>query len=533
MNEQKLITARPDEIAFSLTNPRGKDFTKRPDWPDFVESVRTHGVKNPPLCRPLPKDRKDAPKDALYELVAGERRVTAADLAKLEKIQILLEPMDDATAIELQQIENLQREDLTALEEAQGYADWRDRLLKGGVCKTVDEAVAHICAKVGRKRSAVYGKLALLKICPEARKALQLGKLDASKAGLMAQIPDATSQKTFLKELEGRWHGPLSFRAAQELLARGYRVNLKDASFDLKAAYAEPKNCPISIPHTPDLKIITCGVCPLRSGNMAKDYPEFAKLPNICTNPACFKAKTKAHTDTVLSRAKSEGRRILGAAEYAQKRGSFDRTDERCWEDAKRRTYAQLGKIAGVRPIVTVNNKGAVMEVFSPEDKVKIKEACKIRPRTNSNGEDRTKVRARQQKEKAMDAALKAAIPKILDKLAPKGVVDARLWPLLAQRAYDSLDISRHDFMAKRLGVSQRINDSRGALEKYMKNHATPGDCARQVAELLLLTNANGGGWHEVKWDKTVLTVAKLAGINLEKLTAKHLPQKNAKATKK
>lgn len=521
-----------DSIMLGKTNPR-KNFNG-PEWPEFVANIKEHGVIQPGVARPIRDEHKQD--SGMVELVIGERRFRASRELKRPDMPLIIRELSDEQAVELQQVENLQREDLTALEEAQGYADWVKRLVTNKTCPTVELAVEYICGKINRKRSSVFNRMALLKLAAPVAAALRAGTIDASKAGLLAQIPDPKLQEKCLKEfMGGTWRGPMSFRQAQEHLAEEYRVSLKDAPFALDADFGRPAGGVFLCPSNGADKLVTCKDCRLRSGNMAKEYPDFAKTPNICTNPPGYKLKVQMHTDATLSRAKSEGRRILPAKEYENHGHQFKEKKDTCYDDPKGRSFGTLAKAANITPAMTVNCEGAAVEVFTPEDVAKIKAANKIRASYSSGGYSRRDLaaqKARQAKEKLMTATLATAIPKILDKLAPNGVLDSRLWSLLAQRTYDSLSIDRHDFTAKRLGISKRVNDSRGALEKYMKQHTSPADCARLVVELLLLSNANGGGWHEVKWDSHVLAAAKLAGVDLQKLMEKSLPQKNTKGAK-
>ena len=320
--ESKHIKAAPGEIARSLTNPRGQDFTKAADWPEFVASVKQHGVKQWPLVRPLPAGRSAAAaKGKKYELVAGERRVTAALEAKLAEINLVLEGLDDAQVVEIQQIENLQRADLSALEEAQGYAAWRDSLLKAGTVKTVQAAVEYIGGKIDRKPTAVYGKLALLKTAPAVQAAVREGKLDASKAALIAQIPDQQNQLEVLKEATEPRRGddePPSFRELKTIIQTNYRITLKNAPFSQEMLFAAVK-----LDGKPAPK---CTDCPYRTGNI----PAAEGDANICTNPGCFREKCGA----VASNSSPVIAGVWTAKQYEKNRYSNDYVseDDTCYE---------------------------------------------------------------------------------------------------------------------------------------------------------------------------------------------------------
>ena len=125
----------------SPTNPR-KHFDQA-KLEELAASIRKIGQIQPILVRPRDGARRG---EALYEIVAGERRFRASKLAAQEHIQAIVRDMSDHEVLELQLIENLQREDLTALEEADGY---HAVLQKSGrlMGLTVDE----LAARIGRE----------------------------------------------------------------------------------------------------------------------------------------------------------------------------------------------------------------------------------------------------------------------------------------------------------------------------------------------------------------------------------------------
>jgi ParB/RepB/Spo0J family partition protein len=137
---------------------------------ELAESIKGVGVLQPILVRPPARRRR-------YEIVAGERRWLGAKKAGLKEIPATVRELTDEQVLEVQLIENLQREGLHELEEAEGY----EELMK--LKKISADAVADM---VGRSRSYVFKRTKLLALCPEARKAFYAGEIDASKALLIA-----------------------------------------------------------------------------------------------------------------------------------------------------------------------------------------------------------------------------------------------------------------------------------------------------------------------------------------------------------
>ncbi len=140
---------------------------------ELTDSVRAHGVLQPILVRPLANDR--------YEIVAGERRWRAAQAAGLHELPVVVRDLDDRAAFEIALIENIQRADLNAIEEAEGYA----RLIHAH--GHTQEAVAKA---VGKARSHVANLLRLLDLPESMRDMVQTGALSMGHARALLTAPD-------------------------------------------------------------------------------------------------------------------------------------------------------------------------------------------------------------------------------------------------------------------------------------------------------------------------------------------------------
>lgn len=153
---------------------------------ELADSIKAQGQLQPILVRPLLPEPGHQLVQPLYEIIAGERRYLASKLAGLTTVDCVIRGLDDAQVLEAQLVENLQREDVNPLEEAEGYRELID--LKK--IKAED-----LGALVGKSRAYIYGRMKLLDLCPAARKTLEEGKIDASVALLIARIPDAEMQE--------------------------------------------------------------------------------------------------------------------------------------------------------------------------------------------------------------------------------------------------------------------------------------------------------------------------------------------------
>jgi ParB/RepB/Spo0J family partition protein len=156
-------------IVESTENPR--DPITNESVQDLLASVKVHGVLEPLLVRPLRRGH--------FELIAGARRFAAARLAELGEVPCIVRTMDDSTAAELRVVENLQRKDLTPLEEARGYQTLMTRF--GYTAERISE-------RIGMSLKYVYDRVKLLQLVPEAQTLLREGHIQAGHAILLARL---------------------------------------------------------------------------------------------------------------------------------------------------------------------------------------------------------------------------------------------------------------------------------------------------------------------------------------------------------
>jgi ParB family transcriptional regulator, chromosome partitioning protein len=169
---------------------------------ELAESIKSQGVMQPVLVRPV-----GAAGDGRYEIIAGERRVRAAKLAGLAEIPVLVKPVPDEAAAVMALIENIQREDLNPLEEAQGLK------------RLIDEfSLTHEQAAqaVGRSRSAASNLLRLLNLAAPVQQMLVAGDLEMGHARALLAL-GAAEQITLGNEVAQK---KLSVRDAERLVAQ-------------------------------------------------------------------------------------------------------------------------------------------------------------------------------------------------------------------------------------------------------------------------------------------------------------------------
>jgi ParB family chromosome partitioning protein len=165
---------------------------------ELAASIRAQGVMQPILVRSIGDDR--------YEIIAGERRFRAAKLAGLEEVPVLVKNVPDQAAAAMALIENIQREDLNPLEEAQGIQRLLDEF---------DFTHEQAAESVGRSRSAVSNLLRLLNLATPVQTMLLAGDLDMGHARALLAV-DAATQIQLANQVVNR---RMSVRETEKLVS--------------------------------------------------------------------------------------------------------------------------------------------------------------------------------------------------------------------------------------------------------------------------------------------------------------------------
>lgn len=189
---------------------------------DLADSIRVHGIIQPLTVRRL--------SSGYYQIIAGERRWRAAKLAGLKEVPAVVIEADDRKAAELAMIENLQREDLNPIEEANGY-----RVLMADFGMNQEE----VATRVGKSRSAVANASRLLSLPDVVQALLEEGKLSAGHARALLALPEAGQQRNLAQRVieEG-----LSVRQTEEAAKRIVRYMDEQAAARPKEASSEDPN---------------------------------------------------------------------------------------------------------------------------------------------------------------------------------------------------------------------------------------------------------------------------------------------------
>jgi ParB family transcriptional regulator, chromosome partitioning protein len=165
-----------EHIVRNPRNPR-RSFSEA-ELVDLSQSIRAHGIVQPIIVRKKPGSGD------MYEIVAGERRWRAAQIAGLTEVPVIVRDIDDRAALEIAIVENVQRADLNAIEEAQGYQ------------QLVDEhsyTQLDLAGIIGKSRSHVANTLRLLKLPEKVRDMLISNQLSAGHARALIAVDDPLS----------------------------------------------------------------------------------------------------------------------------------------------------------------------------------------------------------------------------------------------------------------------------------------------------------------------------------------------------
>jgi ParB family chromosome partitioning protein len=179
---------------------------------ELTDSIRVHGLIQPVTVRRL--------HDKAYQLISGERRFRASQVANLKEIPAYVRLADDQQMLEMALIENIQRQDLNAIEVAISYQRLKEE------CDLTDELLSD---RVGKQRSTITNYLRLLKLPVDIQQAIKEGQLSMGHARALAGVNDIAFQLSLLRQIvqEG-----LSVRAVEALIARHQEVRSGKAKAD-------------------------------------------------------------------------------------------------------------------------------------------------------------------------------------------------------------------------------------------------------------------------------------------------------------
>ena len=297
-----------DEIRqIPLTALHESPFNPRKTYPEhelleLAESIKSQGIMQPIVARIQPEEvNKHGHFE--YELIFGHRRLRAAWLAALESAPVIVRTMTDKQAAIARMHENMKRQDVTALEEADGYVHLRDAHRM---------TAEQIGAAVGKTKSYVYARLKLAAAAPEVRDAVTTRGMSPEIALLIGRLPHFDMQRLALKSVllpqpygapadePERW---ASVRDTKLKLKRLFENDVDVAQFDIA-----------------DDGLIesagACTSCPKRAGNM-ESLAEILDS-GICTDSTCYTEKQAAFVWLKTDQMREAGHRVVEGEEASE-----------------------------------------------------------------------------------------------------------------------------------------------------------------------------------------------------------------------
>lgn len=528
----------------SPTNPRTR--FNEAKLRELSDSIKHVGIAQPLLVRAYSPAHRNPPSGKTFEdmqghfeIVAGERRFRAATLAGLQEVPCYVRDLTNQQVLHLQLIENLQRDDLHPIEEAEGY----ERLMletnpndpNGGKYTAED-----IAAEIGKSRSYVFQRRKLLALCTDARQAFFDGKIDASTALLIARISPDKIQLEALNDVLKR---DMSYRQTQDHIQRYYMLDLKTAVFDIKDAALLKK-------------VGACDGCPKRTGNQPDLFSD-VKSKDVCTDTVCFAMKKAAHFLIIRNQAEAEGAQIISGAaakkilpsnyshEYYLGQSGYAKPNEKIPNDPKGRTWEQalkqtklLGAKDGEKPrvIPTVienpHEKGEIIQAFNIEQAAKalreqgyevtLRGTTTRHIKTDKEKAEEEKLRTQTKAENLYRARLSQAIHDKANEDLSGATPQLRpeLFRLLAIEIFDQSKAyaAKTQLIETHLGAEANKKGSWEANRAFKEHLQTlhPQLCMLVMIDLIMSPEEKVESWQVQQKDKpdTLLALAAMHGID-------------------
>lgn len=440
---------------------------------ELVESIRLHGVTSPVLARP---------KDGKFELIYGERRLRGSRKAGKETIPVIVRELTDEQADAIRFVENLNREDLSPMEEAKGY----EKHYKG-------IAAADIAAKLGKPESHVVLRLRLLTLIDGAQKALNVDQILLGHALELCKLRDE-EQKQALKWLlsarvdvnasEGQRFDEVKTHYSVEALKRYIQANfllvLAHAPFDTNDPTLNPS-------------MGSCMDCKFNTANLGTLFPGVKEAR--CTVPDCFAVKTnKSLLNEIDAVGKETGKKVLrlGIGQQYYNRGISKNMVDRYYTGESDRSIAEVkpgmecesampAVVTWIDPSISVKATIGKRLTVCADEKCKVHHARSERaPGTPRKGlelvEHKAEVKASTLGQRVRDEAFKALAERLLAqaKLGGKKVS----FECLLTYAKAHLHMDRFRDLGKAIGLERpekadefRGPDWEGAVVKHFASN--------------------------------------------------------------
>ncbi len=475
---------------------------------ELAASMKAQGVLEPVLVRPTYETTDRAAigrpltatlanfpglrEKMLFELIAGERRCRAAKAAGLAEVPAIVREMDDKTVLEIQVVENDQREDVDPLDQAHGYRALLDR---------AGYDVPALAKKIGRSQSYVYERLQLTKLIKPVEKLLEEGTIHFGHAALLARLTEK-DQKEAVGELGQRvkWgEGVPSVGQLKSEIEEKYHLDLGAAAFPKDDGEILPSAGP-------------CTTCPKRTGFVPELFPD-VKKKDTCTDRTCFEQKRDAFLQIQIKRMGVPAAQIVKVStDYSNKAGVLNpyQYEEVAKKDAGGKDVTQA---------LVVDGRGAGKIV-----QVRVKKQPG-RPGADPGTDDkyRKEQKAREAKAKRQQALHFAVLEGILSTIQGEPGMDAmrRMARTVFDRVYNDVRVA----LCKRHGWERPVRTPQHA--EWMTKVAgqaidgfPPADLHRFVVEASLIGPCHVSAYSDCRVPEELKEAAAAYGVDIEKIRA-------------
>lgn len=475
------------------------------------------GVLQAPIVRPLKVAGRVLP--GKYQIICGHRRVEAFGLTGGKEIECKVVDVDDVGAKEIQLVENLQREDLSAIEVARGYRD-----LQQNHGLTVDQ----IAAQVGKKRATVYSAIKLVDLVPAAAKALEAGELDPAKAELIAAMPQSYQAEVTQKALgtfgeawqQTKRH--LTYRELKELIRDDYMLKLKGAPFDIEDAELVPAAG-------------ACTGCPKRTGAQGEMFGD-EKVPDLCQDKSCYQSKIAAKKRQVVAAAKEDEKEVLSAAESKKALSGHYYSDwvklsEKSGHEKNAKTWGELVKGTELEPQFAVSETGTLVKVAKKADVRKALKAAGKKEASSHSLDTSSSSSYRAPKPDPEAVARQRELDELREKVAAAATAHCVAFAEKSGPTEDLLRFAADLFMRgwegakvyERRFEKQNSYDQNGKLFDKHFGKAT----AKELFGVLFERSLTSGGYHDRRdgYPRQLRDACELAGVDLKQLESELAPK--------
>jgi ParB/RepB/Spo0J family partition protein len=276
MNKEKFIYVKTSLIVESKTNQRR--FFDPVGLQELADSIKSKGIISPLLMRP--KNKK-------YEIVFGARRFRAGIKAGLKEVPAIVRVISDDEAIDIQIIENVQRQDIHPMEEATGY----QQLLNSG--RYTVEALAE---KVGKSTTYVYSRLRLNHLIDKFKKLYEKEWISYAVVRVICRHTIEFQKKIYNEFENGNIYSGGFKEANEEEIKAVLPSHIEE--FAKRNLYKNLKYAPFNLSDKILVKDKPCDSCKSNTACAGQLFPEYSKV-KFCTEPRCYNEKVKNHIASI------------------------------------------------------------------------------------------------------------------------------------------------------------------------------------------------------------------------------------------